>query len=396
MKWFGSFTEKAGSSGVFVVLTAIICLFHSPAGAITTNVDCSTGTLQSAIDNATSGDVLMVTGTCNENIILKKSGLTLNGGGTGTTTGAIIKAAVNTQPVVLVEAHDTIEGFTIQGGAYGVSVWGGSLAVIADNIIQNNTGSGVLVTDNSTALIGVFTTYDTTASPNTINSNGYGIEVVRSSSARIIGNTISSNSGDGIWVSKVSQADISDNVIDLNLANGVEVSGNSLIKLGDDKNNIFGLPNYTYTKNLAAGIACNIGGSVVGFEGSLNGVKGVLSADNTCVKSIQNAASDVLLVGTWTVTYVNPPRGGDPKAPVQITVNADGTGTGVLENSTPLSFNWSLSGITDNKLIITTTTNSSTGTITWQGGNDFTWSHTSTDNPGTHIYKFHRIVELPG
>jgi hypothetical protein len=393
MKRFGLSTKKVGSLGVFVVLTAILCFFQSPAEAVTTttNVNCPTDSLQSAIDNASSGDILIVSGTCSENITLNKSGLTLNGGGTSTTTGATITGA-NTQPVILVEAHNTIEGFTITGGSFGVAVVGGG-AAIANNIIQGNSDAGILVTDNATAFIGILTVNDTTASPNTITLNGgNGIKVIRSSSARIIGNTISANGADGILVDRVSQADIAGNAINGNSMNGVEVSENSCINLGNDKTTIFGLPNYTYTKNLLAGIACNVGGCVTGFEGSLNGVKGALSTDPSCVKNFQIAANAVLLIGDWTVTYVNPPKGGDPKAPVQVTVNPDGTGTDIpTDNSGSQQFTWSLLG---NKLIITVSSDNSinSGAVTWQDSNDFTYVFTSSDNPGTHIFKFHRIA----
>jgi hypothetical protein len=392
MKWFSLFTRKVGSLGVFVVLTAILCFFHSSVEAATINVDCGTGTLQSAIDNASSGDTLMVSGACNENIILKKNGLILDGGGTSTTPGAMITGN-NTRSVVLVEAHDTIKGFYITGGLYGVSVVAGSFAAIVDNIIQNNTDTGIVVSDNSTAFIGILNLDDTTASPNNINLNGNGIKVLRSSSARIIGNMISSNLGDGILVNKVSHADISDNIIDGNTANGVEVSMNSGINLGDDKTTIFGLPNYTYTKNLGAGIACKVGGSVAGVQGSLNGVKSALSTDSTCVKSLQIADNEVMYVGNWKVTVVKTPPGGS--VPDVITVNPDGTGTVYIVGGGSQPFTWTIKG----KILVVTINNTqiNTGTITWQGSNDFTYTFTSTDDPKrtTQIFKFHRIVAPP-
>ncbi len=388
MKRFSLSTKKGRVVELFVVLTAILCFFQSPAGAVTTPVNCPTDSLQTAINGASPGDILNVTGTCTENITLTTVGLTLNGNETAT-----IAAAVTTQPVILAEAHDIIEGFTISGGLYGVAIVGGG-AAIANNTIKNNTDAGILVTDNATAFIGILTLNDTTASPNLITNNGgNGIRVIRSSSARIVGNTISKNGADGILVDRVSQADISDNAIDDNSLNGIAVSENSCINLGNDDTTIFGLPNYTYTKNLLAGIACHVGACVTGFEGGLNGVKGVLTTDSSCVKNIQIPANDILLIGVWTVTYANPPKGGDLTAPVQITFNPDGaTGSATLGNSTIEAITWTLLG---NKLTIIFTSNTSTGNIVLKDGNDFSWSHTTTGNPGTHIFNFKRFDATP-
>lgn len=100
----------------FAVVSCFICSIEW-AQAATTSVNCSSQTLQSAIDAAASGDTLNVSGTCSENVnISKTGGLTINGQG-----GATISAPVSTSPAVAIYKNGTtLTGFTIQGGAY----WG--------------------------------------------------------------------------------------------------------------------------------------------------------------------------------------------------------------------------------------------------------------------------------
>src|SRR5512132_2828980 len=58
----------------------------SPVYGATVPVICPTGSLQNAINNAQPGDVIQVSGTCNENILIRneKQRITIDGGGTAT------------------------------------------------------------------------------------------------------------------------------------------------------------------------------------------------------------------------------------------------------------------------------------------------------------------------
>lgn len=279
-----------------------------PTEAATIYVDCKTEALQTAINKASPGDFISVTGTCNENVFIYKNNITLDGGGNAT-----IKGLDATNSTIYVYGNRvTIEGFTISGGFEGISILvnsnatidnntientnhGGiivvqnSFATIVNNTIKNNPHHGIVVSDTSSAFIG-FTSPSpdlTVASPNTIEDNGSnGIQVSRSSSARIVGNTIRNNMGDGVVVSKVSHADISDNTIDGNGKNGIFLSQNSGINLGNDTGTtIFDLPNYTTVKNGDRGIKCSIGGYADGRRGTLNGINGVGGGESSCINS---------------------------------------------------------------------------------------------------------------
>jgi parallel beta-helix repeat protein len=212
-----------------------------------------------------------------------------------------------------------IKGFNITGGVDGIQVTQGGTATIRENniysngrfgiiVVQDSFGTiinneiydngmnpafpstaGIMVTDNSAAWIGLLSSTDAVASPNTIQNNSSGIVVRSSSFARIIGNTIIDNTGDGIMVQKVSHADICSNIIDGNGQNGIFVTQNSGVNLGKDTGTtIFDLPNSTTTGNGAYGLNCSIGGYADGRLGTLKGT-GRYSATNfnwTCIYTL--------------------------------------------------------------------------------------------------------------
>jgi parallel beta-helix repeat protein len=274
-----------------------------PVMGLAQDVTCPDDSLQDAIDAASAGDTITVSGTCAENVLipLGKDELVLDGGGTATINGP----NTTTNATVMVRARGvTIKGFTITGGydgiwvvfggnarieentvqgaaRNGISVGAGSSAQIINNTVQSNVSDGIAVNESSAARIGVLSTFDTETKPNTIQNNGEsGILVTRSSSALIVGNTISNNTLDGVKVVRASHADIANNTIDDNKENGIFVSMNSGANLGNDSGDtIYDLVNTTTAghKNLKYAIKCATGGYADGRRGSLKGVKGVVS-----------------------------------------------------------------------------------------------------------------------
>ena len=275
-----------------------------PAEAAMINVNCNTGSLQTAINGAKSGDIISVTGTCNENINIweTKERVTIVGLTTidplGNETKATIEglnAAAST--ISIMGQGITVKGFIIKGGDNGIFVGRGGTATIDDNTIQNtgtngivvnmnsfariinnkirdNPSNGIHVSEDSSARIGFLSGNDTNASPNIIENNDEnGILVTRTSNTRIVGNTIRNNTNNGVSVAKVSQADISGNTIDGNGENGILVTQNSGVNLGNDTGTtIFDLPNTTNFNNGDKGLRCSIGGYADGHLGTLKGV----------------------------------------------------------------------------------------------------------------------------
>ena len=267
-------------------------------GAATVTVDCTAGGAVGPILNGLkTGDVLLVQGTCQENILIQAQlqHITLDG-----QRKATIKAPDPGQPAIQVLGREiTIKGFTVIGGSFGIAINRGATAVIDGNTIENATNTGLEVSQNSfarivnntiersgqngifvlgssSAHIGVMSTGDTIPQPNVIqNNSGDGIQVLRASTARIISNTISGNQRNGLTVQQASHADVAGNTFNRNLLHGIRVVGNSGVNLADSAMRLFEHPNATTAPNGMFGIRCEIGAYVEGPLGSLMGSAGV-------------------------------------------------------------------------------------------------------------------------
>jgi parallel beta-helix repeat protein len=286
-----------------LVVTGMFLWIGSALGQV--SVDCSAQSLQTAINNNGANTTFNVSGTCNENITISETRekVTINGVG----TAPAIVGAEGTNTVTIRGQGVTVTGFTISGGLDGIQVVRGGTATIDGNTIQNTgrhgitvslssyatitnntitgnpstnpSGSGIIVSENSTARIGFSSTSETVASPNIIqNHGGPGIAVERSATARIVGNTISSNNGSGIVVTRGSTAGTSNNIINSNGGSGIYAGYDSLVNLGNlTGSTIYDLPNSTTSaavNNAFSGLACSMGATVTGRLGTLNGNAG--------------------------------------------------------------------------------------------------------------------------
>jgi nitrous oxidase accessory protein NosD len=300
--------RRCGPGILPVVLPVALGLTAAPyLGAATVNVDCNTGgAIGSTLNGLKNGDVLMVQGTCRENILLQAQlqNITLDG-----QRRAAIRAPDPGQPAIQVLGREvTIKGFTVIGGSFGVAIHRGATAVVDANTIQDaaNTGlevsqnsfarvinnivehsgqNGIFVLGSSSAHIGVLSTGDKVAQPNVIQDNGGdGIQVLRASTARIIGNTISRNQRNGLTVQQASHADVAGNTFDGNRQHGICVVGNSGVDLADSAMRLFEQPNSTTAPNGMFGLRCEMGAYVEGPLGSLMGSRGVKDvSDASCI-----------------------------------------------------------------------------------------------------------------
>jgi nitrous oxidase accessory protein NosD len=99
----------------------------------------------------------------------------------------------------------------------GLEISQNSFARVVNNTIHRCGQNGIFVLGSASAHIGVMSTGDTVAQPNVIADNGGdGIQVLRASTARIIGNTISANHRAGLTVQQVSHADVAGNTFNSN------------------------------------------------------------------------------------------------------------------------------------------------------------------------------------
>lgn len=211
------------ASGVF------LCFFSSFGGAAPVEVDCNSGgKIQAAVDNAgtTPNVIINVTGVCNENVIIRehKHRFTLDGKGTASINGNIENPDFP-QTLLIFGPGTVVTGFTITGGLDGIEVGKSGTAKIDGNTIQNTGRFGISVFQNGSAVI----------INNTVQNNpSHGILVDESSSARIgfeafyepdaSSNTIQYNGGSGIVIARASSAVIVGNVIRNNVQDGVTVA----------------------------------------------------------------------------------------------------------------------------------------------------------------------------
>jgi parallel beta-helix repeat protein len=279
----------------------------SPVAAATFSVDCSAGgALGSTLPSLKSGDILSIEGVCRENIVLPADLHDIMVDGQGKATIAATDAR---QPAVQVLGREIIiKGLRVIGGQFGIAINRGATAIVDNNTIEdaalsglevsqnsfgriiNNTMRqnklhGILVLGSASVHIGVLQTGDRSPQPNVIENNGGdGIMVIRSSTARIIGNKLSGNRRNGLTVQQASHADVAGNMIEGNIGHGIRVVGNSGVNLADSAMQVFEQPNTSSAPNGGFGLVCEIGAYVEGTLGSLGGRSGTKDvSDTSCV-----------------------------------------------------------------------------------------------------------------
>lgn len=292
-----------------LVLLLAMALMPLASEAATIAVTCTNpGDLQAAVNAAAEFDTLNVSGTCTETFLTissNRNGLALDGGGTAIIQD--LQAGVGASGITVRGAHqvriqnfanitsNTTDGtgvFVVDGGAanvlsnvidgnfHGVEVFRNAQAIINGNTFSNNADTGIFIGETSSARIGF--SFPVTA-PNTIQNNGFGIQVSRGSSARIIGNNISNNARAGILVQRGSQADIASNTIQSNV-NGIEVLRNSSVVLGNDTG-IGPVNDPNSGTNTGFGVFCRLNSSVDGRRGALDGTSKPVRAQEACANS---------------------------------------------------------------------------------------------------------------
>jgi len=239
-------------------------------GMFTEKVDCDKkGSINTALGllsktGKTQGATILVSGTCNEDVLVQGfDRLTLK-----TTSGATINdPSGGTNATVEIEDSNsvTVQGFIINGGQPGVICGGVSVsvcylsgntiqasqfsgvfvsaassAVLNGNVIQNNLGRGMTVNLNSSAN----STNDTfqgnagggiaanqgyvVASTSTIQNNaGLGINAINHSTIRLVSSSVSGSGGTGVTVQGASEATFEESSVTGNGGSGVIVSDSS-------------------------------------------------------------------------------------------------------------------------------------------------------------------------
>ncbi len=304
--------------GTVGVLILTLGSLPSSGRAQTLTINCNAGgTIGGALSSLKPGDTLVVTGTCNESVVIPADiqRIVLDGQGKAT-----ISAPPSRDAVGITGRDITIRGFTITGGQNGIVVARGgtavidgntiqdagkgsqaqpgsgilvnqhSFAAILNNTIQNNVREGIFVLEGSSARIGFLDVAVMGTGGNMIRNNGEdGIRIIRSSMARIVDTTITNNKLDGVRVGQNSDAGLANNTISGNGENGVNVAQVSSVNLRIGAGEPLGLPNKTDSaaQNRNVGVKCSTGSYVDGPLGTLTGTKGAKDVDKTCIDELK-------------------------------------------------------------------------------------------------------------
>lgn len=218
--------------------------------AITVNCDAGQSITQAL--QTVSGAPLTVTvlGTCTENVVIARDGVTLVA---SPPSGGTISSADPTQNAITIDGvRIAINGLTVTGGRNGIRVQGS--ATIENTIVQNAASNGIFfyngqgvvdgctIQNNSSSGVAV-EGGNVTLTGNTISHNGIGVRLLLASSARIglsttneyIGNTISDNGMSGVYIGFGASAFLGGNTISSNGENGVNVLGASAALYGKNR-----------------------------------------------------------------------------------------------------------------------------------------------------------------
>src|SRR5689334_2116679 len=127
--------------------TLLLVLFlANTAVAATVVVNCNAGgKIQTALNAAQSGDTILVSGICIENVSVRDelTRIVIDGQGSAT-----IQGTPGGTTVQVLGRNITIQRFTITGGRSGVGVLRGGSALIDGNTIQETAGTGILIHQN--------------------------------------------------------------------------------------------------------------------------------------------------------------------------------------------------------------------------------------------------------
>lgn len=239
------------------------------------NVDCPVDSLQDAVEAAVPGDIINVTGTCNEQIVITTNKLTIDGGGTAVIDGDTpVVIPVTTSLVQVRSDNVTIRGLIIQDSIRHGITFKGHNGVLESSIIEYNANLGIAINDNGHARIGASRTNHTPAGEsgsegNIIRYNGTnGININFAGSAKIFHNKVNNNGGSGIRITVVGSADLDGNVIIDNTRDGIFLRSNSAVRLANNTAHGRLFPGVASENNLIQGndkgVECQNGSALEG------------------------------------------------------------------------------------------------------------------------------------
>ncbi len=221
--------------GAALVLGALVAVASGTAQKVITvcQSGCDFSSIKAAILAAPENSVIHVkAGTYKESLVILKP-LSLVGEGRDKT---IIEGGIAILETKLVN----VTGFTIRG--QGIQVQDSQTVLLADNLIDQSSSSGLLIANSLTVAVQGSTIQ---------NSTGSGMIIVLGSKAIISANTIKLNGSHGISVG-ASQADLRDNLITDN--GGCGITADSASQLSGSGNTGYGNAGGNACGNVPSGL----------------------------------------------------------------------------------------------------------------------------------------------
>ncbi len=189
--------------------------YGQPTNTQVFTVDCARGqTIAKALELGDSRKPMLVVvrGTCNENVAVTRDDVTLKG---DPTIGGTINGSTATSAINITADRIVLDRLTINGGVNGVRI-GGTLSVtIMNSAIRGATQSGVAL-NNAHASINNCT----------IENSGTGM-LLQAATARLQNNKIRANAGHGVYLNGRSHISSNGNTISSNGSNGIRAEENS-------------------------------------------------------------------------------------------------------------------------------------------------------------------------
>jgi len=230
---------------IILIMVMLIFALGSGIGAAADVYVNSTDSIQTAVNNAGSGDVIIVRpGTYTESIRITKQNLVIKSE-TGKPEDTIIKANPNTSAFYVRARNTTISGFKIESAETGIYMLECSDCTITNNYLSNNKLGISLSNSNNNEIsenkansntfhgIQLLNSEGNKLLNNSLTLNERGINHLNSKKSQISGNNVSNNREFGMWISYSNNNIISGNIanetsrgIHLDSATDNEVSGN--------------------------------------------------------------------------------------------------------------------------------------------------------------------------
>lgn len=196
------------------------------ARTLTWTVDCARSqSISRALEHAPPGLklVLIVRGSCNENVRIDRDDVTLQG---DPAAGATVNGPSATSPTIDIAANRiTIDWLTVTGGGSGINIYGASNVRIGNSVMRNTSLDGISINESQAISVG---------SSKIQYAGGMGI-VVNRGGVSIDNSEIQFNKIAGVHIGSGSRLQGTGNTFGANGAHGLGVFNASVAMLWDTK-----------------------------------------------------------------------------------------------------------------------------------------------------------------